>query len=115
MKIKTSRTSPKHENNEFSSFTSDGEGVVKIILEVTPAHFGEDELVKELCLRGNIDESNKIDLLQTMEVSTELNDYFEEFNGSIDKMSMKDHLKFEHLMQIFSKYSLEEIELKLPN
>lgn len=113
MKIKTSRTSPKHENNEFSSFTSDGEGVVKITLEVMTDHFTTDELVIELCSR-NIDPVQQIDLLNAMEVSTELNDYFEEFNGSIDKMSMKDHLKFEHLMQIFSKYSLEEIESKLP-
>lgn len=114
MKIKKSITSPKHDNNEFSSFTSNGEGVIEIKLEVTPAHFDTSELAEELVTRSNID-LYETELLQALEVSTDLNDKFEEFNSSINKMSMKDHLKFEHLMQIFSKYSLEEIEFKLPN
>lgn len=114
MKIKTSRTSPKNDTNKFSSFESNKEGVVEIKLEINLNSFSEDELVNELCLRGDIDEVNKSNLLEAMEVSTDLNDKFEEYNGNISKMSMLDQSKFDYLMQIFSKYSLEEIESKLP-
>lgn len=114
MKIKTSRTSFKNDKNEFTSFTSTGEGLVAITLEVNLNSFSEDELVKELCLRGDINDLNKIDLLETMEISTELTDIYEENNGKLKNISVMDMAKFQHLMEVFSRYSLNDVQERLP-
>jgi hypothetical protein len=99
--------------NEFENFTSTGEGAISIQLIVTTSDFSTQELVEEVCLR-DLDDMQKSELLASMEISTELIDSFGEYNGETNKMSLSDQMKLEYLMKVFSKYTLQEIESKLP-
>ena len=90
-----------------------------IEVEVDIIEFETHELVSELCNRINSHNKNKkLTEKQKKELLDELMPLVEEFEIETDKKLPKDRLvdtmKYDHIVEVFNKYSLEEFERLIP-
>ena len=89
-----------------------------INIEIDIDDLETSDLVKELCYRlhktsgrKSVSEKERKELRETL---SEINDIIGVSSDRIEIESLDDKLKYEHLTKIFNKYSLLEIQTKLP-
>jgi len=83
---------------------------IKITVEIDEFDINEvyDHLVENI---NYISNTKRLELIQTLREG--LDDCFDdEFTFTVD--TLDDRTKAEHLLEVFNKYSLTEIETKLP-